>query len=279
MTVLVVTVTYNSSSAIRSFLESLSRAASGPSSTIVVDNASADAARTRSIVEELGARFLGLDSNEGYGAGITSGVDASDGDADFILVANPDVIFSPGSVDRLVQVARANPLAASVGPRILEPDGTVYPSARNLPSLRTGIGHALLARAWQNNPWTRRYRASDLLSDEVREAGWLSGACLLVRRRAYEEVGGFDPSFFMYFEDVDLGARFGRSGWKNIYAPVAVVTHTGAHSTSQVAGAMERVNHESAYRFLSRKYSGWYLAPLRVAIRVGLAIRVWWRNR
>lgn len=279
MTVLIVTVTYNSSSAIRPFLGSLSSAVSVPSATVVVDNASADSNATQAVVEEMGARFLGLDRNDGYGAGITAGVDAFEGRAEFILVVNPDVVFTPGSIDRLVEVARAHPLAASVGPRILEPDGSVYPSARNLPSLRTGIGHALLARSWPDNPWTRRYRASDLLSDEIREAGWLSGACLLVRKRAFDEIGGFDSSFFMYFEDVDLGARFARSGWKNIYAPMAAVTHTGAHSTAQVAGAMERIHHESAYRFLSRKYSGWHLTPLRAAIRVGLAIRFWWRNR
>ncbi|WP_223694583.1 glycosyltransferase family 2 protein [Leifsonia poae] len=276
---LVVTVTYNSSSAIGSFLSSLATAVSSPFSTIIVDNASADVEATRAIVSATDARLIALDENGGYGAGITAGIDAFGPSPDYILVVNPDVHFAEHSIDTLLEIAEQYPDAGSVGPRILDPDDTVYPSARNLPSLRTGIGHAVFSRAWPNNPWTRRYRRSDSTGDTLRDAGWLSGACLLVRSEAYNEIGGFDPSFFMYFEDVDLGARLGRAGWRNLYAPQASVVHTGAHSTSQNAGAMERVHHESAYRFLSRKYTGWYLAPLRLAIRFALAVRVWWRSR
>jgi N-acetylglucosaminyl-diphospho-decaprenol L-rhamnosyltransferase len=102
---------------------------------------------------------------------------------------------------------------------------------------------------------------------------------VLVRRAAFDSVGGFDPHYFMYFEDVDLGAKLGRAGWTNLYVPAAVITHTGAHSTSQTAGRMERTHHDSAYLYLSRKYAGWYLAPLRSVLRIGLTVRRWWVNR
>jgi N-acetylglucosaminyl-diphospho-decaprenol L-rhamnosyltransferase len=83
----------------------------------------------------------------------------------------------------------------------------------------------------------------------------------------------------MYFEDVDLGARLSKAAWANLYAPTASVVHTGAHSTSTASRRMEAVHHESAYRYLSRKYTGWYLLPVRVVLWVGLRVRQWWVTR
>jgi N-acetylglucosaminyl-diphospho-decaprenol L-rhamnosyltransferase len=83
----------------------------------------------------------------------------------------------------------------------------------------------------------------------------------------------------MYFEDVDLGARLGKNGWRNVYVPSATVTHTGAHSTAQSAKRMEAAHHDSAYLYLANKYSAWYLLPVRVVLRIGLAARKWWVTR
>jgi N-acetylglucosaminyl-diphospho-decaprenol L-rhamnosyltransferase len=83
----------------------------------------------------------------------------------------------------------------------------------------------------------------------------------------------------MYFEDVDLGYSFGKAGWVNRYEPRATVTHIGATSTSQESGRMLREHHRSAQRFLARKYGGWYLLPVRLALRAGLGVRAWWLTR
>jgi N-acetylglucosaminyl-diphospho-decaprenol L-rhamnosyltransferase len=177
-------------------------------------------------------------------------------------------------------VARDQPDAGAIGPRILEPSGETYPSARELPSLRTGIGHALLANIWVGNPWTRRYRGENRVTRGAwRETGWLSGSCLLVRRDAFEGIGGFDESFFMYFEDVDLGARLAKAHWRNLYVPDAVVTHTGAHSTSGHASRMRKEHHRSAYLYLSRKYAAPYLLPLRVCLKIALQLRAHFTSR
>ena len=277
--VLAVTVTHNTGETLRTFLDSLIAAAQTPPRIVVVDNASDDVDDLRAIAEGIGAEFLALRDNLGYGAGVSEGVKAFGAGAEFILVTNPDVIFPVGAIDKLVESARRHPSAGTVGPRILESDGTVYPSARSLPSLRTGLGHALFANVWPANPWTSRYRGKDYSSDGTREVGWLSGACLIVRKDAYDSIGGFDPSYFMYFEDVDLGARLSRAGWRNLYDPSATVVHTGAHSTSKSARRMQRVHHDSAYLYLSRKYAGWYLAPLRWVLRIGLDLRHLWSSR
>jgi N-acetylglucosaminyl-diphospho-decaprenol L-rhamnosyltransferase len=190
-----------------------------------------------------------------------------------VLISNPDVVMSPGSIDRLLATGESDPAIGAVGPAVLNPDGSVYPSARAVPSLRTGVGHALFANLWQRNPWTLAYRRETDPSDERRDAGWLSGSCLLVRRTAFDAVGGFDEDYFMYFEDVDLGYRLGKSGYRNVYEPAATVTHVGAHSTGGESARMVAAHHESARRFLSKKYRSWYLWPVRITLRAGLALR------
>lgn len=272
-------MTYNTGDTLLPFLRTLGSASVNPLEVIVVDNNSASLETERRATAEFGATLLELPSNLGYGGGVRAGVQASTSDAEYLLIVNPDVTFTPGSIDALVAAADADARIGSVGPRILDADGTVYPSARNLPSLRTGVGHAALGRVWTSNPWSRRYRAEHAYGDAPRDAGWLSGACVLARRSAYDAIGGFDERFFMYFEDVDLGARLGKAGWRNVYVPSATVIHTGAHSTAQSSKRMEAAHHDSAYLYLAGKYSGWYLAPVRWVLRAGLSARKWWVTR
>ena len=269
-TLAVVTVSYHSQDALSDLIHSLSGSDVAPVATVVVDNA-------RDALEL--PEFDGLDvvqapGNLGYGGGVNYGVGRLPRTVEWVLISNPDVTVQASAIDVMLDVARAQPDAGAVGPRILEVTGETYPSARELPSLRTGIGHALLANLWLGNPWTRRYRGENRrTSGRWRETGWLSGSCLLVRREAFEAIGGFDESYFMYFEDVDLGARLAQEGWRNLYVPEAVVTHSGAHSTSAHASAMRQEHHRSAYLYLSRKYRGWYLWPLRLGLRLALAAR------
>lgn len=266
----VVTVTYNSSAEIGPFLESVRRA-DATIAVVVADNDSADAAATRAATERESASFLSTGGNRGYGAAVNAAVAALPPSVEYVLISNPDVVVNSGAIQRLAAHLRTHPDVAAVGPSVLNPDGTVYPSARNVPSLRDGIGHAVFSHLWPSNPWTARYRL-DAIEGE-RDVGWLSGSCVMVRRRAFTRIGGFDEAYFMYFEDVDLGYRMAKSGWRNVYLPSASVMHTGGHSTAGESARMLRVHHDSAYRFLAKKYSAPYLAPLRWLLRVGLAIR------
>ncbi|QNE35094.1 glycosyltransferase family 2 protein [Leifsonia shinshuensis] len=274
VTIKVVTVTYNSSGVLEEFLASFAGAGVVPSEIVVVDNASRDIEATRAIADRFGARVLPLAENVGYGSAMNRGV-ASGEPADYYLLVNPDLVFAPDSLSRLLAVAEETPMAGSLGPSIFNDDGTLYPSARPLPSLGTGIGHALFSRAWPSNPWTRSYR-STLADGRPHAVGWLSGACLLTRRTVFERVHGFDERYFMYFEDVDLGRRIGLAGAQNLYVPAARATHHGGHSTSGASASMDAAHHDSAYLYLSEVYSGPWLAPLRVALKAGLRVRAHW---
>jgi N-acetylglucosaminyl-diphospho-decaprenol L-rhamnosyltransferase len=267
----VVAVTYSPGATLEGFLESLALATSRPVEVVLADNGSTDGMPELAAARHANVRLLPTGGNVGYGAAANAGLKGlSEG---YALVANPDVRFEPGSVDELLAVARRWPRAATVGPAIRTPEGELYPSARELPRLSTGAGHALLGWAWPANPWTARYRREREAPRE-RPAGWLSGSCLLVDLEAFWSVGGFDPGYFMYFEDVDLAERLGRRGWQHVYAPSAVVVHEGGHATRREPHRMARVHHTSALRYLSGQYTGRSNAPLRGALRVGLGVRM-----
>jgi N-acetylglucosaminyl-diphospho-decaprenol L-rhamnosyltransferase len=271
--VLVVTVTYNSGDHLTSFLDSLDRASTHDLRVVISDNGSTDGAPARE-AERRGAAVHVLENNTNLGYGRAVNRAAEGADEDWILIVNPDVVMHDGAIDALIEAASARPDIGVVGPRILDADGSTYPSARPLPRLFLGIGHGVLSTVAPNNPWSRRYRPTNLATvDEPFDTGWLSGACLLVRRSVFERIGGFDDAFFMYFEDVDLGRRIGEAGFRCRYVPASVVTHVGAHSTSHASTAMVRAHHRSAYTYVSRVYPGVVWAPLRWALRAGLAVR------
>jgi len=269
----VVTVTYNSSAQLDEFLSSVTSSETVALACVVADNNSNDVALTRGITASHGVTLLALENNRGYGGAINAAVSTLPSEVEYVLISNPDVKIGHLATSALLNEMSADPRVGSVGPRVLNSDGTTYPSGRELPSLRTGIGHALFSHIWPQNPWSRTYRAESEGADFRREVGWLSGSCLLVRRSAFEQLAGFDESFFMYFEDVDLGFRLGKAGWKNIYTPSASVVHAGAASTSAEAGKMLRAHHDSAYRYLEKKYSAPYLAPIRWVLKAGLRLR------
>jgi N-acetylglucosaminyl-diphospho-decaprenol L-rhamnosyltransferase len=269
----VVTVSYGSEDVLDGFLASIPSASVEPVAIAIADNLPVAGGIVQQLAARSEASYLAMPSNLGYGSAMNAGVASLPPAVSWILLSNPDVVLSPGALDRMVAAGEADPRIGSVGPAILNSDGTLYPSARAVPSLRTGVGHAMFSNLWPNNPWSRRYRNDSVIPTERRDAGWLSGSCLLVRRSAFEELGGFDQDFFMYFEDVDLGYRLGKHGYRNVYEPSVRVTHTGAHSTTTESVRMIAAHHESARQFLAKKYSGPLLWPVRAGLGVGLAIR------
>ncbi len=266
-----VTVTYSPGETLETFLDSVGKATSRPLQVLLVDNGSTDGAPERAMRRD-GVQLLRIGENVGYGSAANRGVVEFGSEVGWVVVANPDIEWHPGSLDELLAAGDRWPRAGALGPLIRQLGGAVYPSARLLPALGRGVGHALLGPVWPGNRWTTTYRQSDTALGE-RTAEWLSGSCLLLRRAAFESVGGFDSRYFMYFEDVDLGDRLGRAGWLNIYVPTAEVTHLGGHATSRVSDLMVAEHHRSTYRYLADRYPGPLCAPLRLALRAGLAGR------
>jgi N-acetylglucosaminyl-diphospho-decaprenol L-rhamnosyltransferase len=273
--VALVTVSYGSEDVLDEFLKSVPEGSSQPLTVVIADNKPEPSGPVESLAKQSGATWVPLPQNLGYGGAINATAADLPPTVEWILVSNPDVSLRPGVIDRLVAAGDADKTIGTVGPTILTAEGEVYPSARAVPSLRTGVGHALFANLWGRNPWSRAYRNEHDQATEKRDVGWLSGACVLVRRSVFDQLNGFDSGYFMYFEDVDLGYRVGKAGYRNRYEPNAVVVHTGAHSTNTDSERMIRAHHDSAIRFLDRKYAGPWMWPVRVALRAGLGVRSW----
>lgn len=267
-----VVVTYSPGGTLERLLDTLDKATTRQVRVMLADNGSTDGAPERAL-ERDNVTLLRTGANLGYGAAANRGVAELGDEFGWVVVANPDIEWSEGALDAMLDAAERWPRGGAFGPLIKEPDGAVYPSARLLPSLGSGIGHAVLGKVWPRNPWTTAYKQSDTEVSE-RDAGWLSGSCLLMRRVAFDSVDGFDPRYFLYFEDVDLGDRLARAGWRNIYVPTAEVMHIQGHATSRASAAMLAVHHDSAYRYIADRHPGWSWAPVRAAIRAGLSLRL-----
>jgi GT2 family glycosyltransferase len=196
--------------------------------TIVVDHGSTDG--TLDVVRECFPEVRVLrQENRGMGGGNNAGMRVGDGRYFFLL--NPDAWVMAGGLDRLVAFADAHPDAAVVGPRLLNTDGTLQRSVRGEPTLWGLATEYLFLRklAPRTNLMNPLY-AGGFAHDEARDADWLYGAALLVRREAAEAVGLFDEEFFMFGEEVDWLTRFRRAGWRVLFYPGAEVMHVGGAS-------------------------------------------------
>lgn len=240
-----------------------------PLPTVIIDNGSTDGA-PEAASEAENVTLIRSGANVGYGRAVNLGAKAATDD--WLLIANPDIEFRPGAIDALLEAAHRWPEAGVLGPAMVTGGGLLYPSARRLPRLSEGIGHASLGWIWPKNPWTSHYRreSEPLVEGPV---GWMSGACLLVKRTVFESVGGFDPKYFMYFEDIDLCERIAAAGHEVIFVPTAVVEHHGGHATIRERPAMSRAHHDSAFAYFSSHHRGARWAPVRWAVRAGLELR------
>jgi GT2 family glycosyltransferase len=188
---------------------------------VVVANPPAPSVEARLIVNE---RALG------FAANANTGIDATT--APFVVVANPDTVPRKGAVESLRKFAEVHPRAGIVGPQMLFPDGRWQPSRRSFPTVSGTIVRRTPLRKLLR-PETRQldhYLLEDRPTDPA-PAEWMLAAFLLLRRTMLEELGGFDPGFRLYGEDIDLCYRAAAAGWERWYVPQATVTHAHAAVT------------------------------------------------
>jgi N-acetylglucosaminyl-diphospho-decaprenol L-rhamnosyltransferase len=244
----------------------------GADPVVVVENgAPGSAAAALQEAPERTVRIVRPGCNVGFGAGVNRGMAALADEAsspEWIMVCNPDLVIHPGALAALHQALQTEDAWALVGPRIFTEAGGVYPSVRNFPSFTDAAGHALLALFNPRNPFTLRYNPGTPAGDVITGAGWVSGSCFLARRSALEELGGFDESYFMYNEDMDLCWRAHHAGWGVGFAGTAEVTHVQGVSTARHPYRMMVAHHRSALRFTSRTTKGWRRAVLPLAALV-----------
>lgn len=259
----VVIVNYDTGPWLGRCLDALERGRGGVATeVVVVDNASRDGSERAAdgrpgvtLVRNPVNRFLSPAWNQG----------ARRTAAPLVLFLNPDTEVLRGTLADLVAAAREHPRAAVVGPLIRSQDGSIYPSGRPFPGIRDAVGHALLAPMWPDNPFTRRYHLGGWDRTSARRVDWVSGACMLIRRDALDDVGGFDEGFPLYGEELDLSTRLRERGWEVRYDPRVEVLHAGGVSTGR-SRAMHRMHSASVFRYYRKhRARGWRRVSLPFA--------------
>lgn len=225
----------------------------GSREVVVVDNGSQDGS-----VEMVRARFPWVTlrvspSNRGYGSAANQAFALCR--ADYVLLLNSDTLLADGTVPALASYLDGHPRVGIVGPRLLNPDRSLQCSCYPFPSpLNELLRWTSLGVVVGHLPGLRERYLPTSSHRFARPADWVVGAALAIRRKAFETVGGFDESFFMYSEEVDLCYRLRQAGWETHFAPVTEVVHMGGASTARYRGAMAAQLFASLEQFYRRHY-------------------------
>lgn len=194
------------------------------SAIVVVDNGSGDGSAERLAAALPGITVLPIRDNRGFGAGVNAGVAHCRGD--IVLVLNPDTHFIDRSLMTALALMRADPGIGIVGLDLRNPDGSRQHSARRFYS-----GLDILVRRTPMKGWRlfaarqARHLMAARWRGQLFDVDWVMGTGFLIRRAAFEAVGGMDPGFFLYMEDVDLCRRVWNAGWRVVAAVDAVLIH------------------------------------------------------
>lgn len=264
----------NGEQLLRDCLASLPSACEGIAwEAIVVDNGSTD--RSTEIVREEfpGVRLIANRENLGFTKANNQGLRIAHGR--YLVLLNNDTISHARAFVRAVAYLDAHRDIGVAGLKLLNPDGSRQLSCRRFPSFKQALfnRYSLLTRLFPNNPHSARYLMTDLADDEVRDVDWVSGACMIIRRRVAAQIGGLDERFFMYSEDVDYCLRAWRAGWRVAYLPVAEITHLIGQTSSRYPFVPLVERHRSMYLFYKKHYSRELIfLDLATATMVGLRL-------
>jgi GT2 family glycosyltransferase len=235
---------------------------------VVVDNGSTDGT-VEVVREQLPEALVIEQENAGLAAGWNAGIRRTGGR--YVLVLNADAWLTDGALRRLVSYADDHPDAAIVGPRLLNPDGSLQRSVRGFPTLwRLATEYFFLRKLAPRSRALNAFYAGGFGHDEAREADFLMGACMLVRRQAIDQVGLLDEAFFLFSEETDWAYRFREAGWKVLFFPGAECVHVGGASHG---GRMFRENVRGHLRFLAKHRSVAYAERTRRLLRVATVLR------
>lgn len=270
----IIIVNYNSTDDLFRCLRSIQNLDNGIICRISVqDNASDDD------VYRVGSEFPQVivcknNHNIGFARAINNGLRQVT--APYVALINPDTIVREGCFEVILKYMEKNTDIGVVGPRILDMDGTTQGSARAFPTPFTGLfGRSTLLTKWfPNNPVTRANMLTSRGHGKTpRGVDWVSGACMVVRRKAIDEVGFMDTRFFLYWEDADWCRRMWQKGWKVVYHPIPTVVHSvGTSSSTKPARSLIEF-HKSCYRLFD-KYNRTSFKLINPLVAAALALRL-----
>jgi len=221
---------------------------------IVVDNASTDGSPDMVRKCFPAVKLIASHLNLGFARGNNVGIAASS--RRYMMLLNPDTEVIGNALSTMVAYMDSYLDVGALGPRLLFPDGHIQSSRRRFPTLATAFLESTTLQQWfPKNRVLSRYYSADRGDDEEQDVDWVIGACLLIRRQAWEQVGPLDETFFMYSEELDWCRRLKTAGWRVVYIPSATVVHHEGQSSIQVVPA-RHIYFQSSKVLYFRKHHG-----------------------
>ncbi|MFO8085321.1 MAG: glycosyltransferase family 2 protein [Desulfobacterales bacterium] len=270
----IIIVNYNSTDYLINCLLSVKNSLNGlPVSIYIQDNASTDG------VDIIRNKFpeVSLTKNSrniGFAAAVNNALAL--GKNPFILLLNPDTTVSDNFFNECLSLMKKHAHVGIMGPKVLEKNGQLQHSGRSFPTLLTTLfgRTSILTRMFPNNSLTlKNLSCVNSNGRSPMEVDWVSGACMVVNRKAVEAVGGLDERFFLYWEDADWCQRMWESGWKVVYDPCVSICHiTGASSKKELLRSVMEF-HKSAFRLFEKRKHSLSVSLLQPFILFGLLVR------
>ena len=236
---------------------------------IVVDNASTDGSVAMLRDEFPWVTVQANEDNPGYGTAANQAIRLVSASwmAKYVLLLNSDTRLMPFTLQALVDYLEGNPRVAIAGPLLLGLDGKLQNSCFSYPDLlNTLLTQTSLGKVAGLVPLIKERFQPDCSDQQARAVPWLLGAALAIRREAFAAIGGFDESFFMYSEEVDLCYRLAQAGWQIHFVPQAAMIHVGGASTRRYRKEMEVLRYASTRLFYRKHYSRWSMLLLRLFV-------------
>ncbi len=251
----VIVVNWNANNDLRACLQSLAHTPEPAVSfeTWVVDNASTDGSPDMVRAEFPDVHLLVNQGNLGFSRANNQAIALSQ--SRYVFLLNSDAFVHPHALSELAAYADAHPEAGILGPRVLNPNGTLQYSCRRFPTLGAGVfRNTYLGRLFPRNKYAQDYLMTDFDHQSVRAVDWVSGCAMFIRRALINDIGALDERFFMYCEDVDLCLRAGQAHAPVVYVPQALVTHAIGRSSDKAADRMIWEFHRAWFEFDKKRH-------------------------
>jgi N-acetylglucosaminyl-diphospho-decaprenol L-rhamnosyltransferase len=235
----IIIVNYHNSHMLGDCLESVYRTIEKTQfEVILVDNSSKDDGLVPILKHYSQAQLIKNSQNVGFARANNQGAKIASGN--FLLFINPDTIMIEEAVESMLDHIRSDSSIGILGPKVLNSDQTIQYSCRRFPTVWSGLfnRYSLLTRLFPNNRYSRDYLMLDYDHNFIRPVDWVSGCCMMMCRSTFKEISGFDESYFLFIEDVDLCQAIKKKGLRVIYFPPAKIFHkissSNARSTPRV---------------------------------------------
>ncbi len=239
---------------------------------IVVDSASCDGTAAMVRDEFPTVALIASETNLGYSRGNNLGLQAARGR--YLLVLNPDTEIVGDALRAMCTYMDEHPDVGALGPHMAYADGAPQPTRRRFPTPLTAFFESTWLQSLAPRSLLAHFYAGDLPANETVEVDWVVGAALLLRRAAYEQVGGFDENFFMYSEELDLCRRLKAAGWRIAHLPSARIIHHEARSSAQVPAATHIRFNASKVRYFRKYHGALFAETLRLFLLANFAVQL-----